>query len=137
MDNYLLFNKENKITTLFSIILILIVAVTLNIIFFYKFEFHSSYNGIVLREENEYYVSIILSDNELKKIKKNLLIVDKEKINYEIEKISEEYVLTETGPKRLVYIKINLKDEEKIINNVVELNFTYKDTLYKKLKEML
>ncbi len=102
----------------------------------YKFNFHFSYNGLVLKEEEEYYVYLLLSDNDITKIKQLFLIVDKKHINYQVSKISDEYILTDSGPKKGVYIKYNLSDEDKIVNNVIKLNFIYESTIFNKLKEM-
>lgn len=135
--NELLFYKSNLKIYISSALLVILVILMLIISLFYKFTFHFSYNGIVIYEEGEYYVSIILSDNEISKIKKVFLVVDKNHINYEVSKISSEYVLTESGPKREVQLKFNLNEEDKINNNVIILNFIYEKTIFNKLKEML
>ena len=132
----LLFNKYDKKITFFSIILLMLVIFMIVISVFYKFNFHFSYNGIVFGEEGEYYVYVLLSDNDIVKIKKVFLVVDKCHVSYKIFKISDEYILTDIGPKRGVYLKFDLNDDDKIVNNVISLNFVYESTLFNKLKEM-
>ena len=129
------FYKE-KNTIIASIIIIIILLISIIISLTQKFIFYFSYNGIVINEGGKIYVSCLLDDNELIKIKKTFLIYDKRKTNYEIIKIENEYVLTELGPKKLVYMNIDLNEEDKINNNIVKLNFEYKKTILEKIKEM-
>lgn len=129
------FYKEKKIT-IAAIIIIIILLISIIISVTQKFKFYFSYNGIIINEGGKFYVSCLLDDNELTKIKNTFLIYDKRKTNYEIIKIENEYVLTELGPKKLVYMNIDLNEEDKINNNVVKLYFGHKKTILEKIKEM-
>ena len=132
----ILFNKRNNKIIIASIIMILILITSIIISIFYKFEFYYSYNGIIKKEGGNYYVSCLVDNNEIIRINNSFIIYEKEKQDFEIKKIEDEYVLTETGPKKLIYINLNLKEEDKINNNVVLLKFGQKKTLLKKIKEM-
>ena len=130
------FNKKNNKIIIASILIIIVLIISIIISITYKFKFYFSYNGIIVNEGGNYYVSCLLDDNEITKIKKTFLIYEKEQKNYEIKKIENEYILTETGPKRLIYMNIDLDEQDKINNNVVKLKFEYKTTLLEKFKEM-
>lgn len=103
---------------------------------FVKFEFNSCYSGLVVKED-DFYVYIAVSDNELKQIQNDTLLVDKESINYEIIRIGDEYVLTDSGLKREVLLKFEISENKKIVNNVLDLYFVHKKTFFELLKEKL
>jgi len=117
----------------YSVLCMFLIVVLIFISVFLKFNFSVSYSGIV--SEEEYYVLVYISDNGLQNIKKNVLVVDKVSLDYDIVRISDEYVLSDNGPVRAVYFKFNLNDNDKIVNNVVKLNFVYKSTIFNYLKE--
>lgn len=117
-----------------SIIVICFMLLIISVSIFYKFQFVSSYTGIVGLED-DYYVSIFLDDSEIIGIKNKQLVVNKVLVSYEIVKISDDYVLTDYGSKRNLYLRFKLNDNDKVINNVIQLNFVYKKTIFEKLKE--
>lgn len=133
-SNCLFFDKYRDFQICFcSIFLIILIVIFIFISVFYKFNFSASYNGIV--SEEEYYVVVYLSDNGLQSIKKNVLIVDKVMVDYDIVKVSDDYILSDKGPVRSIYLKFNLNDNDKIVNNVLKLNFIYKSTIFNYVKE--
>ena len=136
-NNCLFFSKyRDLLVTISSCVIILLGVVFLYISFFVKFDFVSSYSGFVLKED-DYYVVLYISDNELSSIKKDVLVVDNVICNYDIYKISDEYVISDYGPVRMVYLKFNLDDSDKIINNVLKLNFINRTTIFNYVKEKL
>ena len=119
----------------YSLFLIVVLLFMIFVSIFYKFHFYFSYIGFVCLED-DYYVSLLLDNNEIDEIKKTFLVYDKNRVSYDIIKIDSDYVLTDTGSKRLVHIKFQLNDNDKIVNNVVSLKFGYESTLFGRLKEM-
>jgi len=118
-----------------SIIIIILIFCLIMLSLFYKFEFSDSYNGIVKMEEGNYYVYILVDDNDISKIRNQYLVIDKERKEYQIVRIEQEYILTEYGPMRGLYLSLSINDDDKILNNVLLLNFVSKKTIFDKLKE--
>ena len=135
-NNCLCFDKfyDFKITFC-SIIIIILISCLIMLSLFYKFDFSDSYNGIVRMEEGNFYVYILVDDNDISKIRNQYLVVDKEKKEYQIIKIEQEYVFTDYGPMRGLYLEFNINDDDKILNNVLTLKFVSKKTIFDKLKE--
>ena len=136
-NNCLFFDKKyNFSITFFSLFVVALILFFIFICVFHKFDFSISYNGIVVKED-DYYVSIIIDDNDITKLQDSLLVLDKEKKDFSINKISDEYYLTDKGPMRYVYLKFDFDENKKIINNVLKLNFIRRRTIFSRLKEMI
>lgn len=136
MRNKCLFFKYRDIQiTVFSILILCFLILSFVILFFVRFNFSYRYNGLVLREGDCYYVSIIVSDNELRKIQVLELLVDGKKNNFDIVNISDEYSLS-YALKREVTLRIDLADNKKIVNNIVSLVFVDKKTFFERMKEI-
>ena len=135
-NNCLFFDRYRNFSLLvYSVLIIVLCIIFLIISFFCKFEFNTSYNGIVVKED-EFYVNLVLDNNGIQRLQKTYLLVDKEKKDFSIVKISDEFFLTEKGPMRYVYLKFDFDDDKKIVNNILKLNFFYKSTIFDRLKEM-
>ena len=125
--------KESSII-ICSIFIICILVISFYTLFFVKFSFSYRYNGYVLKDGVDYYVYILVSDNELKILQNNTLLVDGNNIEYEIIGISNDYIY---DLKREVYLKFDISDDKKIVNNVLDLVFIFKKTIFEMVKERL
>ena len=135
-SNCLFFNRHfDFLITFFSIAIAVLFIIILFICFFVKFEFSTSYNGIV--SEDDYNVILYVKDNELQNIKNHVLVVNKARLDYEIVKISDQYMLSDSGPVRGVYLNFLINDDDKIVNNVLQLNFICRKTIFDYIKEMI
>lgn len=121
--------------TICSIVIMFLLVGIFCILLFVKFDFCYRFNGLVLKDGDIFYVSTLLGDSELKKIQNFSFLVDKKKTDYYIRNISSEYVLTENGLKREVSLEFNIEDDKKIVNNVIDLTFIDKKTIFENLKE--
>ena len=119
-----------------SFFILLFLIILIFTFFFVKFNFCYRYNGFVLKEGDDFYVHIMASDNWISKLQNIPLVIEKKYIDYEVIKIGDEYVLTDSGLKREVLFKFNIDDDKKIVNNVLELCFLRKMTFFNKIKEM-
>lgn len=136
-SNCLFFERRCDISVVIcSFLIMFLVSVFIFLCIFYKFNFSISYSGFVVKED-DYYVFIIVDDNGIQRLQDSLLVFDKNRVDYSIIRISDEYVLSENGPMRYVYFKFSFDDKYKIVNNVLKLNFTRKCTILSRLKEML
>lgn len=135
-NNCLFFDRYRNISiSICSLFIMILISLFIFISVFYKFAFSTSYNCIVVKED-DFYAYMVIDDNGIQWLQKTFLVFDKKKVDYSIIRISDEYILTENGPMRYVYLKFDFDDKYKIVNNVLKLNFVYKSTIFNKLKEM-
>lgn len=135
-SNCLFFDRYRTMSiNICSIILIILFIVFILFSIFYKINFSTSYNGFVVKGDR-YYVNMVLSDNDIQCLQKTKLVVDGQIINYSINSISDEYVLTENGSLRSVLLDFEIPIDKRIVNNVIKLNFIEKTTIFNKVKEM-
>ena len=118
-----------------SIFIILIICFILYIGCFIKFRFFDRYSGLVLKD-GDYYVSILV-DSSWFNIQNYSLLVDKEKKDYSIVSISSDYTITDSGLKMEVILKFDINNDDRIVNNVLNLYFVRKMTFLEKIKEMV
>ena len=123
--------KESSVV-ICSIFIICILVISFYTLFFIKFSFSYRYNGYVLKDGDDYYVYILVSDNELKILQNNTLLVDGKSVEYKIINISNDYTY---ALKREVYLMCDIDDDKKIVNNVLDLVFIHKKTFFEKVKE--
>ena len=136
MKNRCLFFKYKDIhITMFSILILCFLILSFVIFFFVKFSFSYRYNGIVLKEGDDYYVSVLVSDNELRKIQVLELLVDGKKNNFNIVSISDGYSLS-YALKREVILETDLSSDKRILNNIIELVFVDKKTFFERMKDI-
>jgi len=136
VNNCLFFDRyRNMSINICSIVLIILFIVFILFSVFYKFDFSTSYNGFVVKGDR-YYVNMFISDNGIQHLQKTKLVVDGQVIDYSINSISDEYVLTDDGSLRSVLLDFDLSLDKRIVNNVIKLNFLERTTIFNKVKEM-
>ena len=115
-----------------SIILLIMFFMFLLFSLFFKINFSTSYSGYIVKED-DYYVCLFLDDNGIQFLQKNELVVDGDVVDYNIVRISDEYGFNMT---RTVILDFDLSHYDKIVNNVIELHFLEKSTIFNKVKEL-
>lgn len=118
-----------------SIIIILIICFILFIAYFVKFDFCYRYSGLVLKD-GDYYVSILV-DNSWFDLQNGSLVSNKEKKNYSIVSISSDYTITNSGLKKEVILNFDIDEDDRIVNNVLNLYFVRRMTFLNKIREMI
>ena len=123
INNYLIMNRKTSPIIKVYIIISLVFIFTALLISQLNYKKYYKSIGQVLKEENIYYLSLYLYPHQLNIIKKNnKLIIDDYEYNYSIEKIENEYFIANDYNSYLkVDLNINLKEEDKIVNNVLEV----------------
>ena len=76
---------------------------------------------------------MFLDDNGIQFLQKNELVVDGDVVDYNIVRISDEHGSNMT---RTVILDFDLSHNDKIVNNVIELHFLEKSTIFNKVKEL-
>lgn len=122
---------RNMSINICSICLIILFALFLLFSLFFKIDFSTSYDGLVVKED-DFYVRIILDDSSVRFIKKNTLVVDGNVVDYNIISISDDYVVPGL---RSVLLDFDLDDDVKINNNIIKLHFLEKKTIFERMKE--
>ena len=134
MDSIDIYNNkaciiENKyIYSKYFVIILIIIFILLIIFSFIPFNIYKNYVGSVIIENNTSYIKIETNLSDFPINKNNKLYILKDKYNYEIIKIENNNVI----------LKVNLKDNIRINNNISLLNIlTNRTTLFDILKYKL
>lgn len=129
----LFFDKYHNVSIIIiSVILIVLFFLFLLFSLFFKVNFSKSYSGYIVKED-DYYVCLFLDDNGIQFLQKNELVVAGDVVDYNIVRISDEYGSNMT---RTVILDFDLSHYDKIVNNVIELHFLEKSTIFNKVKEL-
>lgn len=110
------------------IIILVILSLLFIVISFIPFNIYSTYNGFVIHDDKEYYISLNLEKSDFPISKNNKLYIKDKNYKYEILSIKDDNVI----------IGINLKDDIKINNNIVVVNILKnRTTLFKIIKNKM
>lgn len=125
IDSYIILNKNSGILVKTFIFLSLFIIFVL--IFLLQCKYRKYYNtiGQVIKNNNIYQIVTYIPVEKMNIIKsKNKLIIDKKEYNYKIDSIDSNYIIDDNLKKYIkVIININLKNEDKIVNNIINLKF--------------
>lgn len=136
-NNCLFFDRyHNNSIVVCSILIIMFLSSFVLFSLFYRFDFYVSYSGVVVKE-GEFYVNVAIDSDGLQRIQSNFLVVDKRVVDFSIVKIDDDFILTDRGPMKSVYLKFDFSDDKKIVNNVLNLKFGHKSTIFSRLKELI
>lgn len=135
MDNIDIYNnsaiilKRKQPKSIISWITILLIILVLLIIFFsIPFNIYKSYVGYVIVENNKSYLDIAVPISDFPINKYDKLYIKRDKYNYEIISIDEDNVI----------LKVNLKEELKIKDNIVPVNvLSSRTTIFEILKNKI
>ena len=110
------------------IIILIILSLLFVIISFIPFNIYSTYNGIVIENYKEFYISLNLEKSDFPINKNNKLYIKDKNYKYKILSIENNNML----------ISIKLKDDVKINNNIVVVNILKnRTTLFKIIKNKI
>ena len=134
-DNIDIYNNSaiilnNKTPTFINswIIILVIISLLFTVISFIPFNMYSTYNGFIIHNDEEYYISLNLEKSDFPINKNNKLYIKDKNYKYKIFKIEDNNIL----------ISIKLKDDIKINNNIVVVNILKdRTTLYKIVKNKI
>lgn len=132
--NYIINKKETKIIKLWLLIVSFMLIVIVSISLFYEYKIFSIYQGIIKNINDNYYLTIYLTDNELVKFNQKKIYINKKQVSKKIIDISEDYEITELGKFRLITLDTEIKNKDKINNNIIEVQiYERKTTIMKEI----
>lgn len=116
---------KRKVKPLVYVYIMIIVTIILSlIIFFLLFNYKMYYdvNGVIINDNNNYYIKIYVPLDKLKYIiKNNKLIINKKEYNYKIEKIEGEYFTDNINTYQIIYINSNIHSKYKLNNLTIKI----------------
>lgn len=135
MDNIDIYNNSaiilNKKTpkSIVSWITILIIVFILALISFcIPFNIYKNFNGYIFIEDKNSYLNLLLNESDFPINKNNKLYIKGDKYDYEVISINNNEVI----------LKLNLKDDIKLDNNIVTVNvLETRTTVFKILKNKI
>lgn len=119
--DYIINKKDNNIIKVWLMIILLLLTMILNISLFYEYKIFKTYQATVINQNNNYYLNLYLTDEQLIKFNNKSIYIDKKLVNKKIISISSDYILTELGKFRLVTLETEIKETDKIVNNIIEI----------------
>lgn len=132
--NCIINKKETKIIKLWLLMVTFILIVIVSISLFYEYKIFSTYQGIIKKINDNYYLTMYLTDDDLIKFNQKKMYINKKQVSKKIIDISEDYEITELGKFRLIILDTEIKNKDKINNNIIEVQiYERKTTIMKEI----
>ena len=136
--NYIINKKETKIIKLWLLMVTFILIVIVSISLFYEYKIFSTYQGIIKNINDNYYLTMYLTDDDLIKFNQKKMYINKKQVSKKIIDIREDYEITELGKFRLIILDTEIKNKDKINNNIIEVQiYERKTTIMKEIKKIV
>lgn len=131
-EEFILEKSSPKYLTWYILLLSVLITTIILLAIFYKYPGYKVVYGYL---DQDYNLKINLEEVYLSEF--DNLYLDNKKLNYQIVTISENYILDNNYNKyKELTLKIDLKEEKKIVNNVFQIKLRLKNkTLYERIKE--
>ena len=132
----LVLNKpDNMSPKIWLMIVLLLLTTIISVSLFYEYKVIKTYQATVVNQNNNYYLNLYLTDEEVLKFNQKKIYIDNKLVNKKVIAISSEYILTEIGKFRLVTLETIINEFDKINNNVIEIKIHERDTTI--MKELI
>lgn len=127
-DSSIIINEKTPKSIISWITILIILSLIMIIIFSIPFNIYLTLNGYVTIEDNETYLNLLLENSDFPINKKNELYIKNVKYDYSIVNIDRENMI----------LKVDLKDEIKLENNIVIVNLVKdRTTVFKLIKNKI
>lgn len=134
--NYVISSKSFKLPTFMKIILTLLVIFIIFILN-YKISIYDTYEAVVVKKGDDYYVQTMVRTDKQVFIHDNTLLINGKEYTYRVLNI-DDYIYIDNQKYMIVNISIDLEKEYKINNNYLNLKQKRKkETLFKLIFEKL
>lgn len=127
--------KNNNIIKIWLMIILLLLTIIISVSLFYEYKIIKIHQATVVSQNDNYFLNIYLKDEELVKFNQKKIYIDNKAVDKKIIFISSEYILTELGKFRLVTIETNIKEIDRINNNIIEIKIHERNTTI--MKELI
>lgn len=127
--------KDNMSPKIWLMIVLLLLTTIISVSLFYEYKVIKTYQATVVNQNNNYYLNLYLTDEEVLKFNQKKIYINNKLVNKKVIAISSEYILTEIGKFRLVTLETIINEFDKINNNVIEIKIHERDTTI--MKELI
>jgi len=133
---YIINRKTSQSIIIWIMLLLLFFLIFLIIAFNYKYSNYETYLGYVIKNESEYNIVLYVEKNKINSLYNCKLLIEKEAFNFKIKSISKDYYIISNTNYYEVILDINLKENWKIENNILNITLEKpKTTIYKQIKK--
>lgn len=136
MSNYreLIFRKKPNYIIIWTLIITILLVSFILLGCIYKYNKFKEFYGLVIEKEDEKFVQILVSDNDLDIIKNDNLIIKRQNISYSYE-IDPSIYSENNKLYRLVNLKIdNIPEDEQIVSVIFK---SEKTTFFNEIKNKI
>ncbi|MDD3392434.1 MAG: hypothetical protein PHE54_02735 [Bacilli bacterium] len=125
----LLNSSEDRIIKKWLVSLGIYLTVLLFVMSIFKYHNYDIYYGTVALENNNYILKLFINEDDMSDFNTSILLYNNEKINYELSYISDKLYITDNFEMGYeVHMIIDLNEEDKILNNIIEIKKRLEDT---------
>ena len=122
---------QRKIGPLVYIYIMIIIVIMLSLIILFilcKYKTYYTVRGVVISEDNHYYIRIYIPIESLKYITdKDIVKIDNKEYRYKIISIDSEYFTDDITTYQIVKIEVNIENKYKFNNLTLDLRFLKED----------
>ncbi len=125
-------HQHESLVTIYSWIIILTIIVTSFLLIGnnYKYNKYMITEGIVINQDNNFYVKTYIKKDFINNIFDKLLIINNKHTHFKIINIGNEYLLDKQNLYVEVILKINLNNNLLIQNNLINLKWLLGKTTF-------
>ena len=130
--------RTSKVISIFIISLIIASIVFVIIAFKYNYYLYEHYLGYVIKQNNNYYITVYVEDHKIPDFRNSIVIVNEKEVDFKILEISKEYYILDNNKYHLIVMEIEIEEELRIENNIINLTLkTEKTRLIRQIKKGL
>ena len=127
-ESAIILNNKTPKSIISWITILIIFTVVICILSFVPFNIYKNINSYIIHNENGFYLKLLLKESDFPIYKNKLLYIKGDDYSYDVVEIKDNVVI----------LKLDLKDDIKIDNNVVVANILIdRTTIFKIIKNKI
>lgn len=129
IDNEIILQRKIGPLVYVYIMIIIVIMLSLIILFImFSYKTYSAVRGVVINEDNHYYIRIYINIDSLRYITYNDVVkIDNREYEYKIITIDSEYFTDNITTYQIVKIEVDLDSKYKYNNLTLDLKFLKED----------